>query len=326
MILRAFKNQRPFTVVILVLVALCLWVFSLVNTLPSSGSIDTSIYQWFIHLVEGIPFFQQLAAVALIIVQAIMVNNIVMENQLISNRTYVPSLVYIVLMSCTPQLLCFHPGLIGNFLLIFMLKRLFDTYRSEHSFTKIFDAGLFVGLASTLYFPYIWVMIFGWIALLILRSFSWRDWIIYAIGATVPYLFIWTYFYAFDDLSNLYSHFILFDAHRTYQNITIPYSYFPIIIVFFGIILISFKTVFLEWRIGAIKVKKLLSSLLVFGGVSTLFPLLFSGLDITHYVALAIPLTIYLSNYFINTKKPIVGEISFFLLLVSIVYLHIVTL
>lgn len=326
MILQAFKNQRPTTLVLLVLVALCLWSFSLANINSSDGQFNASIYHWFLHFIEDIPFIQPLAAVILIIMQAIMVNNIVMGNLLIATRTYVPALVYIVLMSCTPELLTFHPGLIGNFFLILMLNRLFDTYRSEKSFAKIFDAGLFLGLASTVYFPYILVLVFGWISLSILRSFAWRDWVVYASGALVPYLFILTYYYAFDDLTNLTSHFVLLDINRAYEDVSIPYYYFPLLITFFGLIVFSAKTVFLEWRIGAIKVKKLLSTLMVFSGIGILFPLLSSGLNIASYVALAIPLCIYLSNYFINSARPIVAEISFLLLLVSIVYLHIVTL
>jgi len=326
MILRAFKNQRPTTLVLLILVTLCLWSFSIVQSNLSMDTFNTSIYHWFFDLLEGISFIQQIAAVVLIIVQAIMINNIVMESQLIATRTYIPSLVYIVLMSSTPELLSFHPGLIGNFFLIILMKRIFDTYRSEKTFAKIFDAGLFLGIASTLYFPYIWMLLFGWAALSILRSFAWRDWVIYAAGASVPYLFIFTYYFAFDDLANITGHFILLDKERVYQDVKIPYTYLPILFSFIGLLLISAKTVFLEWRIGAIKVKKLLSTLIVFTIIATLIPFLVSGFNIISYVALAIPLCIYLSNYFTNSKRPIVAEISFLLLLSSIVYLHIVTL
>ncbi|MBL4656749.1 MAG: hypothetical protein JKX73_02025 [Flavobacteriales bacterium] len=326
MILRVFKNQRPTTLILLVLVALCLWSFSIIDTEINDGSISPSIYHWFIHFIEGVPYIQQFAAVAFIIIQAIMVNNIVMESQLISTRTYVPSLIYIVLMSSTPELLNFNPGLIGNFFLILMLSRLFGTYRAEQNFAKIFDAGLFLGLASTIYFPYVWMVVFGLAALAILRSFAWRDWVIFTLGMVVPYLFIGTYFFAFDDLSNLSPHFILFDESRLYRDIQIPYYYFPALILFISLLLLSAKTVFLEWRIGAIKVKKLLSTLVAFSVISTLLPLLISGLDISNYTALAVPLCIYLANYYVNSKRPIVTEISFLLLLASIVYLQIVTL
>jgi len=326
MILRAFKNRRPTTIVLLVLAAICLWSFSITDANLHSSLFSTSIYYRVIHFLEGMPFILQLASIVLIIVQAMMVNNLVMNNELIATRTHVPALVYITLMSCTPELLTFHPGLIGNIFIILMLGRLFDTYRTERDFTKIFDAGLFLGLASTVYFPYAWILIFGWISLLILRSFSWRDWVIYAAGATVPYLFIWTYYYAFNDLSNLIPHFTLLASKRAYHDVGIQYSYFPVMIVFVGLLFFSARTVFTEWRIGAIKVKKLLTILLVFSVVSTVFPIFTSGLNITGFTALAIPLCIYLSNHFVNSKRQIVTEASFLLLLISIVYLHIVTL
>jgi len=231
-----------------------------------------------------------------------------------------------VLMSSTPEMLNFHPGLIGNFFRILMLSRLFKTYRDERSFAKIFDAGLYLGLASTLHFPYILMVAFGWAALSILRSFAWRDWVIFTLGTTIPYCFILTYYYAFDNLTNVSNHFILFAENRVFEDIEIPYYYFPVLILFVGLILLGAKTVFLEWRIGAIKVKKLLSTLIIFSVFSFLVPLLLSELSIMLYTGLAIPLCVYLSNYFINNRKPIVAEVSFFLLLGSIVYLHVVTL
>ena len=89
-----------------------------------------------------------------------------------------------------------------------------------------------------------------------------------------------------------------------------------------GMILVAFKTVFLEWRIGVVKVKKRISALALFSGLAILFTIL----DLGFYITLAIPLSIYLSIYYINTQKKLVAEVSFLLLIISIVYLHIVTL
>ncbi|HIA10517.1 MAG TPA: hypothetical protein EYN41_04540 [Flavobacteriales bacterium] len=322
MILKLFKNQRPASQGLLILVALALWSFAFIKSYDESGVISDSLYQWLIHFIEGIPFIKPGAAVVLIIVQAIMINNIIIENQLISSRTYVPSLIYIVLMSSMPEFLKFSPGLIGNFLFILMLNRLFKTYREEHSNSKIFDAGLYLGLASTVHFSFILMLVFGWLSLAILRSFSWRESLVLAVGALVPYSFIFTYYYAFGDLQNLADHFVLFESIRVYQNISLPVNYSPLLIAFVGLILLASKTVFLEWRISVVRVKKLMSTLTLFAGLV----LLFSGLDISFCIALAIPLCVYLSNYFINTQKKLVAEGSFLLLLISIVYLHIVTL
>ena len=322
MILKLFKNQRPASQGLLILVALALWSFAFIKSYDESGVISDSLYQWLIHLIEGIPFIKPGAAVVLIIVQAIMINNIIIENRLISSRTYVPSLIYIVLMSSMPEFLKFSPGLIGNFLFILMLNRLFKTYRDDHSNSKIFDAGLYLGLASTVDFSFILMLVFGWLSLAILRSFSWRESLVLAVGALVPYSFIFTYYYVLGDLQNLAGHFVLFDSIRVYQNISLPVQYFPLLIAFVGLILLASKTVFLEWRIGVVKVKKLMSTLTLFSGLV----LLFSSLDISFCIALAIPLCVYLSNYFINAQRKLVAEGSFLLLLISIVYLHIVTL
>jgi len=326
MILKLFKNQRPITLGLLVLIALLLWSFAFLNMGATPAGPNHSIYQWIIQLIVGVPFLQPLIAVVLIIIQAVMINNIIIESQLISTRTYVPSFVYLVLMSSTPELLTFHPGLIGNFFLILMLSRLIATHRTEQSYSKIFDAGLYLGLASTVYFPYLLMLAFGWVALSILRSFAWRDLMIYPTGAIVPYLFILTYYYAFDNLTNLTPHFALFAENRMYQNIEIPLHYFPLLICFCGLVILGAKTVYLAWRIGVVKVKKIVSTLSTFSIFSLLLPIFLSGLAISSYTALAIPLCIYLSNYFINNHKPIIAEVSFLLLLTSIVYLQIVTL
>jgi len=304
------------------MVALALWSFAFLKVENGSEADIYSIYHWFVHLLDGVPLIQPVAAIILIVVQAVVLNNLINKNQLIVFRTFVPSLIYIVLMSSIPELLHFNPGLIGNLLFILMLDRLFSTYRDDNSNSKIFDAGLYLGLASTVQFSFLMLLIFGWLSLVILRPFAWRDMTILTIGALVPYSFIATYYYAFRDLQSLIPHFVLFDSLDAYQHLYIPIHYSPLLIALGGLILIAFKPVFLEWRIGVVKVKKRMSALALFSGLAVLFTVL----DLGFYIALAIPLSVYLSIYFINTQKKLLAEVLFLLLIISIVYLHIVTL
>jgi hypothetical protein len=322
MLLKLFKNQRPASQGLLIIVALALWSFAFLEPEYGTEAVNYSMYHWLLKFLSGVPFVQPVAAIILIVIQAVVLNNMINKNQLISSRTFVPSLIYIVLVSSIPELLHFSPGLIGNLLFILMLDRLFSTYRDDNSNSKIFDAGLYLGLASTVQFSFLMLLVFSWLSLAILRPFSWRDMTILAIGALVPYCFIVTYYYAFGDLQNLIPHFQLFDSLDAYQHILIPLHYFPLLIALGGLILVAFKTVFLEWRIGVVKVKKRISALALFSGLAILFTIL----DLGFYITLAIPLSIYLSIYYINTQKKLVAEVSFLLLIISIVYLHIVTL
>src|SRR6185503_18765652 len=89
-------------------------------------------------------------------------------------------------------------------------------YKKEAALALIFDAGLLVSIASLFFFPYIVFILFIIAALMILRPFNLREYLMAILGLLVPYYFIGVYFFWYGKLPEFW------------QTIQISHLRFPV--------------------------------------------------------------------------------------------------
>ena len=283
-------------------------------------------YKSAVQLFGYFPIVLQIMGVILLVLQALLFNKMIIEHHLLASKTYVPALIYILLMSCTPTLLFAHPALFSNFFLIIALNRLFATYRAESVFTKVYDAGLYTGLASLFYLPALFMLPFLWVALAILRPFVWREWVISFMGLVTPYFFVFTYYYWFSELDVMAGFFEVNESLATNVQITVTHSIFVLAAGAGAGLLMGIKTLRKELASSVVKVKNfyvVLNCFLIF----SIIPVAVNfNLQLFNFAAAGIPVSIYLSNFFSKTKHPVVEEIVFYIFLGSIIYTQVVNM
>jgi hypothetical protein len=215
-----------------------------------------------------------------------------------------------------------HPSVFANIFVLLALLNLLDIYRSEESLSKIFNAGVYTTMAIFFYFNYVFFMLLFFIALVILRSFNWREWVIGILGLVSPVLI----YVAICYLTGTESRFFFENLVQllTWFEIPILSEYFYLLFV--TLIMFVILTIFFHLSRGLggkVKTQKTLGLIYWFLALSLVN--FFAKRNYLFFPALAsiIPLSILLGDYFYNIKQLKIANTLFIMLLAagSVLYL-----
>jgi hypothetical protein len=276
----------------------------------------------FYEMVAGIfinvTWLSPLIGLILVISEAFLLNYIVNENEVLAKQSYLPALFYIIFMSNNKAMLTLHPLLFGNLFILFAVHKLLSSYRKDNAFSQAFDAGMLISVATLFYFPFIVFLPLLGVGLIILRPFSWREWLISFLGAAIPYLFVITYYFWYDILDYLFYDKMFYSFLREKQNLDNSKSFYFMIGFGWLLLLLSMGKILLGGGIGSQRTKKSIIFLVWFFFFSALSISLAPEISTKYFSALAIPGAVFCANYFSNIKKVWWAEFLFLLLLTSL--------
>ena len=204
MMIRFFKNNNPISYILLSLLTIVLWLPGFFTEQEINVNQGMPLYDMLVLPIIHLSFAPTLIAITLIISEAFILNSVINENDILPIQTFLPSLLFILLMSCNKELMALHPILFANFFILFTINKLARSYRKNTAISQAFDAGLFSSIATLFYLPYIILIPVLGIGLQIFRPIIWREWVICALGAIFPYLFVIMYYFWNDSLDYLW--------------------------------------------------------------------------------------------------------------------------
>lgn len=295
----------------IILVRLATFIFpQAYRTQEGANEIVTAIFSIIDH-----PLLQSIVAVLVIFIQAILINHLFIKHRLSREITLLPGLIYVVFVTIVMDFTVLSPILIANTFIILALLNLLKTYKLPNASAFIFNSGFYIGVATLLYTPYIFMVLFGVIILLILRSFKLFEKLQYFIGFFIPYLFLLTYRYLIDakleDISILQKVFFrlpYFESTFLIVNyISIGFVLLCVLICLFNYGNLTGKKIIQIQKKVDIFYWVLLYSLVSF--------LIFSTDGSFHLLTLSIPLAILCGILVSDSKSRITHELLHFLLL-----------
>lgn len=306
----------------MLLFALALWLFPFFkpNVLAQDNLMPIS--QMVQDFLKGNFKLWYSFSVFIICLEAFLLYFIFEKHDILTGRTYLPSVMYITLMSCAPLLTSFHPIILANFFLIWALDPLISLYRNDDAYPSIFNISILFGLASLCYLPTVVLFPIIWIGLIIFHPFNIREWIISLIGLTIPYWFLFVYYYWNGQLENVW-----------YNSITYPLMHSPrpkpikaetIYLVIALLLLSALSTTKVLEHLGSTSVKtsKVMSFLfwfIVFGFLSSF---LIPTWTIRDFTFMSIPLAVFIGNYLNLARAKWLAELLFGFLIFAIILLR----
>lgn len=300
------------------LVRLVSVIYPVAYTTPeNTNTLQTIIYSNFSGAL-----LQNIIANFLIFIQALLVNHIFIKHRLSREITLLPGLIYVILVSIIADSVLLSPVLIANTFILVAVINLLRTYKLPNPSAFIFNSGFFLSVASLFYTPYIFMVLFGMIILLILRSFKLLEKIQYFIGFVLPYFFLYTYKYwadiRFVELSFIKDIFFRWPQFR--QDSLIVF-YLSVGVILLALLLSIFNYNNLTGK-KSVQIQKkidifywiLLNSIVSF--------LIFSTDGVFHLITLAFPLAILTGILISDSKARIAQELFHFLVLTLIFLTH----
>jgi hypothetical protein len=187
MILRLFRSMPNFQLIVFFITALLLWADSFVYPQePFVSSKLAPLYGVLFGWAADFPVAGNMLAFLLLAGQALILNSILTASGVTARNNFLPAFVYVLLFSYYPGLLCMHPVIPGNLMLILGFRMIWKSLHKEEAYQEVLTAALFFALAVFFSIYYLIFMPVIWLALLINRTFAWREWVISAAGISIP--------------------------------------------------------------------------------------------------------------------------------------------
>ena len=319
MLLKIIKSNSLLSLVLPVLFVIAIWCSAYFIHGPIYQESHVSMFDTLFGWLIKIPFPAFIVALGLLILEAYTWNAFISKQMLLKQTTYLPALFYFFLCSCRPVLISFYPAIAASLFLILALKRLAESYKKEKALSESFDAGVLIGIASLLYYPVALFVIFLWIALIIMRSLVWREWVASLIGFLLPFAFMLGYYSVF------YS-----PAYFLYNKLPVAIGGYRImstfnwnqvtLIAILGIIALLSLFVFIsKFSDNVVKNQKLSSLIIWYACVAGASVIISPERDARALVLLALPFSFIFSRYFVRVKLKWIHDVLFILLIIAIV-------
>ena len=303
MFLKHLINPRP--TIILFFIVFCI----LFICLPLLNSPFELVFSH--HWVS--PIFVFLFGLLLPAFNALGINNLVYEKNIIRKDNLVLGFVFILL--CTPFVNTISEWII-SFFLLFFLNSILETYQKDYPFAQVFNAGIIVSIFSFIFPNLLFLILLTVISGINYSNLNWRNLCISCIGIALPYFFYFVYTFLFDKT-------FIFPTFETLKLISIndindlkiPKLIWISILAIIS--LLSFIELFQWLYKKSIRSRKSFLIILSYF-IFSLLLIIFGGLRSWYF--LMTPLCVIIGNYFTYTKNKKTGNFLFLLFIISSFY------
>jgi hypothetical protein len=321
MLIGFIKHNRAVSIVLLPVALIFLWAYGFFHPVVPLTEHAAPLYKLLISGIEGFPFLITLISFILIFCEALLINYIVEKNEIIDTTTYLPALVYIVLMSLQPEMFSLHPIVIANLFMLLAVYKLMQTYRKETAYSEAFDTGFFISLAVLFYIPSIVFVLLLWIGLIIIRPFVWREWMISFLGLTLPWIYLIFYYFwnsKLDALEYDAIYYTLIAPRKSFNALRFSLSEYVQMALLLFAAFFSAGRFLRDLRKGTVRTRSNLLLILYFFILSFVSIFVAPEYSIPYLSFLSIPFSIFFSAYLLFSKKEWIAETLFILLIISV--------
>ena len=258
----------------------------------------------------------------MILLGSLFVNFLVIEQEITSKTNYLPSFFYILFSFSASSKSVVEPILVANLFILPALYFLINSYRKDYVLSEIFKSGIFIGLASFFCIHYIVVFPLVFFALIILRPFNWREWIIMFVGLVTPlYLYVSVCYLSTTDAFAVFG--MMREAISTIQKPIISEYYIAFILMTVLAIIFSLFHYLSKGFGGKVKTQKT-KYVLLWMLVLCLLMVFFEQVSDMILLSCIIPLSIFIGDYLSEIKQLKIANtlLVFFVASFSIIFLH----
>ncbi|HWD90618.1 MAG TPA: DUF6427 family protein [Mucilaginibacter sp.] len=265
------------------------------------------------------PALNMFLSAALVFIQALLLNFLVNYHNLLGKSTYLPAAMYITASGLLTPFLLLGPPLVCNFLVIWMLFKIFSFYKGDDAKSTSYDLGMIVAVGTLFYLPFIFMFLCVWIALVIFRPFKWREWVACIIGFATIFFFLAVSYYLGNSMQQFYDIWLPLAAKFQFRISFNYYNYLVLIPVIIILVLGFFKLQqnFFKSFIQTRKSMQLLLFVAIIGGFSFYIR---PGFHADHFLLCAVPAAVFFAYYFLYANYRWFYESLYIILLASIIY------
>ncbi|NCA85655.1 MAG: hypothetical protein EOM83_08780 [Clostridia bacterium] len=317
MLIRIFRAAWFLQYLLLFVLAGVLWGLAYVYPYNFFSGGSFTLIKGLDALIVSNPYLSLSLMILMLIGEAVLLNAILGIHRLTHRNQLVAAAVYLVLMGSSPLMVQPNIMLVINLLMIILLHIVLNLYGQQEPYSRLFDAGVLLGIASLLYLPAIFFIFFLLVSLMIFQIFHWREWLIPIIGLAAPFAFVAVWFFWTDQLVMQYDFFITKFTFILPEMFPLSTAYLAIWLLLLLLFFMGLPVILRLFNDNSADLRKkfrVVAFMLIFSLLSAFF----AGADLKWHLHIAIiPLTVFITVYFIRHKRSFWGEIIITLIFVA---------
>ncbi len=192
-VLRLFKNNTPFTVIILFIFTLVVKMKILLHPIAPLPEPRHFLYNYILRglhfVLKDNAFAYTLLGILLLFIQAVYLNSITARHKLFPRNTYIPAFVYLALTSIYPRFSLFNETLLINWLLLGAMDIMFGFSKTTQPRKLIYNAALLFCVASLFQFTMLAWFLLIIVGMVMFRPFHIGEWSVALLGYITPIYF-----------------------------------------------------------------------------------------------------------------------------------------
>ena len=202
--LQLFRNNSPFTVIVLFIFALIVKFQALLHPVVPVMLGGHFLFNYIVRALYFVfrngAFAYSLLAVILLFLQSLYLKSIATRHKLFPRYTYIPSFVYLLVTSIYPPFNSFNETMLINWLLLGAVDIMFGFTQTPQPRKLIFNASFLLSLAALFQFnmlAYFFLLLAG---MVMFRSFNLGEWSVALMGYATPIYFLACSLFLFDKI------------------------------------------------------------------------------------------------------------------------------
>jgi hypothetical protein len=324
MFLKFLQGGRPVQFLLLLVFAVLSWLKYFILPQPVTMHFEASpmpFYQLVSGLFEGQEFLSKVTALALLVIYALLLSRLNMKFILLKSRTYLPSFIFLLVVSSYMPLQQLNPAVFAGIFMLFAIEAIFGTFKKEGLAYEYFLASFLISTGSLFYARGAYLMVIIWIGLSLFRNIRWREWLFTIIGFLIPYMLMFSLYYLdgqelIPRWQEMITNFIP-DNDFSYLN-----KYYVLFYAFLALlIMLASRKMISNYQGLKIYVRKFYRlNFWIFAITLIVYFSLYSrSVELVYFIGFAI--AYILSYYFFNIRSKLTGEILIGLLFAGYVML-----
>lgn len=271
------------------------------ETFDYTGPLAAMVYKWLDFSFGSSRWVHVVFSTLLIILQAGILNSILLRNKAFEENNYLPAFLYVILMSSTMDFFVLSPQLMSLTFVILSLNQIFRRIDNVVTDELFLLAGVYTGLATFFYLPSIIYFVTFLLSFIVFSTAVLRRLVIFIYGFGIVFLVIAAYYFWYDSLTDLWTYFVVggFIKEKTFF---VNYSeLLEIGYVVLGTLIISL-TVFITVRFTNFQ-QNMLRVMFLFVIAGILSMMIAPELSPADLLFLVPPVAFFLTHYFLTLRK-----------------------
>lgn len=322
-LLRLFRSNTIGNIVFLILVFIGLRIVAFLQPIGTPTEEGGYAYVVLLQWLGPSGTLPLLISSLSVLIQGLVVNSLVNNNNLTTEKSTYAGFLYVILSSMTLAFFPMSAIVWANTFMVIALYNFFLFSQKADVSTKVFNVGFFIGLSAFFYQPYLFLFLYFLLRMGSLKNLQGKDLVQLFTGLIVPYILIWVAAFM-TETTDLFTMLQVKGQFRFLQSpIAFPSQVLWIILGFFFLMLVFvlFKYADMTYKSNLMVKRKvsLLFELLLMTGLVLPFQHLISLQDMMSVIPFLAPL---MAIAVLQIKRQMVAEFIPLLMLILLLFMQ----